>query len=69
MGLQYILDNREGEKGKKDSHKPVIARLRSGKYRKEVQISHEDCNTEHEVQAIPNVIRSEIWDSQSLTEV
>jgi hypothetical protein len=59
------LENREGEKGKKDSHKPVIARLRSGKDQKEVQISHEDCK----VQAIPNVIRSEIWDSQSLTEV
>ncbi len=60
----YIREKREG------SHKSVIVSLLELKdSRKEVQISHEDCNTEHEVQAIPNVIRSEIWDSQSLTEV
>ena len=37
--------------------------------RKEVQIPHDNCNTGYEVQAIPNVLREEIWRSASVTEI
>ena len=37
--------------------------------RKEVQIPHDNCNTGHEVQAIPNVLREEIWRSTSVAEI
>ncbi len=54
----------------KDSHKSVIVSLlRTNNDRKEVQIPHGNCNTGHEVQAIPNVLRSEIWCIQSVEEV
>ena len=60
VGLQYILDS-----GKKKDE--GFARIgycefnKSNKDRKEVQIPHDKCNTGHEVQAIPNVLREEIW--------
>ena len=53
----------------KDSHKSVIVSLEKQKDRKEVQIPHDNCNTGHEVQAIPNVLREEIWRSASVAEI
>lgn len=68
VGLQYILDS-----GKKKDE--GFARIgycefnKSNKDRKEVQIPHDNCNTGHEVQAIPNVLREEIWRSTSVAEI
>ena len=68
VGLQYILDS-----GKKKDE--GFARIgycefnKSNKDRKEVQIPHDKCNTGHEVQAIPNVLREEIWRSTSVAEI
>ena len=68
VGLQYILDS-----GKKKDE--GFARIgycefrKNNKDRKEVQIPHDNCNTGHEVQAIPNVLREEIWRSTSVAEI
>ena len=68
VGLQYILDS-----GKKKDE--GFARIgycefrKNNKDRKEVQIPHGKCNTGHEVQAIPNVLREEIWRSTSVAEI
>ena len=68
VGLQYILDS-----GKKKDE--GFARIgycefrKNNKDRKEVQIPHDKCNTGHEVQAIPNVLREEIWRSTSVAEI
>ena len=68
VGLQYILDSEK----KKDEGFARIGYCefnKSNKDRKEVQIPHDNCNTGHEVQAIPNVLREEIWRSTSVAEI
>ena len=68
VGLQYILDSEK----KKDEGFAQIGYCefnKSNKDRKEVQIPHDNCNTGHEVQAIPNVLREEIWRSTSVAEI
>ena len=68
VGLQYILDSEK----KKDEGFAQIGYCEFGKNnkdRKEVQIPHDNCNTGYEVQAIPNVLREEIWRSASVTEI
>ena len=68
VGLQYILDSEK----KKDEGFARIGYCefnKSNKDRKEVQIPHDKCNTGHEVQAIPNVLREEIWRSTSVAEI
>ena len=68
VGLQYILDSEK----KKDEGFAQIGYCefnKSNKDRKEVQIPHDKCNTGHEVQAIPNVLREEIWRSTSVAEI
>ena len=68
VGLQYILDSEK----KKDEGFAQIGYCEFGKNnkdRKEVQIPHDNCNTGHEVQAIPNVLREEIWRSASVAEI
>ena len=66
--LQYILDSEK----KKDEGFAQIGYCeftKTNKDRKEVQIPHDNCNTGHEVQAIPNVLREEIWRSASVAEI
>ena len=68
VGLQYILDSEK----KKDEGFARIGYCefrKNNKDRKEVQIPHGKCNTGHEVQAIPNVLREEIWRSTSVAEI
>ena len=68
LGLQYILDSEK----KKDEGFAQIGYCeftKTNKDRKEVQIPHDNCNTGYEVQAIPNVLREEIWRSASVTEI
>ena len=68
VGLQYILDSEK----KKDEGFAQIGYCefrKNNKDRKEVQIPHDNCNTGHEVQAIPNVLREEIWRSTSVAEI
>ena len=68
VGLQYILDSEK----KKDEGFAQIGYCEFGKNnkdRKEVQIPHDNCNTGYEVQAIPNVLREEIWRSASVAEI
>lgn len=68
VGLQYILDSEK----KKDEGFAQIGYCefrKNNKDRKEVQIPHDKCNTGHEVQAIPNVLREEIWRSTSVAEI
>ena len=68
VGLQYILDSEK----KKDEGFAQIGYCefrKNNKDRKEVQIPHGKCNTGHEVQAIPNVLREEIWRSTSVAEI
>ena len=68
VGLQYILDSDK----KKDEGFAQIGYCefrKNNKDRKEVQIPHDNCNTGHEVQAIPNVLREEIWRSTSVAEI
>ena len=68
VGLQYILDSEK----KKDEGFAQIGYCefrKNNKDRKEVQIPHGNCNTGHEVQAIPNVLREEIWRSTSVAEI
>ena len=68
VGLQYILDSEK----KKDEGFAQIGYCEFGKNnkdRKEVQIPHDNCNTGYEVQAIPNVLREEIWRSASVTGI
>ena len=68
VGLQYILDSEK----KKDEGFAQIGYCefrKNNKDRKEVQIPHDNCNTGHEVQAIPNVLRPEIWRNQGGEEV
>ena len=68
VGLQYILDREK----KKDEGFAQIGYCEFGKNnkdRKEVQIPHDNCNTGYEVQAIPNVLREEIWRSASVAEI
>ena len=68
VGLQYILDSEK----KKDEGFAQIGYCefrKNNKDRKEVQIPYDNCNTGHEVQAIPNVLREEIWRSASVAEI
>ncbi len=68
VGLQYILDSKK----KKDEGFAQIGYcefVRDLHNRKEVQIPHGKNNTQHEVSAIPNLLRAEIWRIQSVAEV
>ena len=59
VGLQYILDSKK----KKDEGFAQIGYcefVRDLNNRKEVQIPHGKNNTQHEVSAIPNLLRAEI---------
>ena len=58
------------EKRVKGSHKLVIVSLpRTNKDRKDVQIHNGKSNTSYEVQAIPCLLRTEIWYILSLAQV
>jgi len=53
----------------KERTKSVIVELQPTKDRKEAPFPHEQYNTRHEVQAIPNFVREEVWRIESQPKI
>ena len=67
VGLQYILDSEK----KKDEGFAQIGYCEFNKKTRPKGSAnpHDNCNTGYEVQAIPNLLREEIWRSASVAEI